>query len=72
MELEVLVHFTIDTHGFVRNIEFDQQGKGKGKVNYFKRAIRNAMKKWRFAPATINGKAVESQMSKIFSFSLEN
>ncbi len=70
VELEVLVHFTIDTHGFVRNIEFDQQGKGK--VNYFKRAIRNAMKKWRFEPATINGKAVESQMSKIFSFSLEN
>ncbi len=67
VELEVLVHFTIDTHGFVRNIEFEQSGK----VNYFKRAIRNAMKKWRFEPATINGNAVESQMSKIFSFSLE-
>ncbi len=68
VELEILVHFTIDTHGFVRNIEFDQQGK----ANYFKRAIRNAMKKWRFEPATINGEAVESQMSKIFSFSLED
>lgn len=66
LELEILVHFNIDTNGFVSNIEFAQQGK----TSYFRRSIRTAMKKWRFEPAQVNGKAVESRMSRIFSFSL--
>jgi len=68
LELEVLVHFDVDTNGYISNIEFDQQGK----TNYFRRSIKSALHKWRFEPAKVNGKAVESTMSKIFSFSLAN
>ncbi|WP_286233846.1 M56 family metallopeptidase [Thalassotalea sediminis] len=66
LELDVKVHFTIDNTGRVRNIEFEK----KSRVSYFKSTIRNAMEKWRFQPAKLNGKPIESQMSKIFSFSL--
>jgi TonB family protein len=66
LELDVLVDFTIDTNGRVKNIHFTKGSK----VNYFKSAVRNAMAKWRFLPAQLNGEPVESQMSKIFSFSL--
>lgn len=67
IELEVKVRFTIDANGSVKNIIFDQHGK----ANYFKRTIRNAMAKWKFLPAHLKGKPVESQMTKIFSFSLK-
>ena len=66
IELEVMVEFDIDRNGFVRNIEFES----KSRVSYFRSTIRNAMEKWRFLPAKKNGRAVESKMSKIFSFSL--
>ncbi|RHW76858.1 M56 family metallopeptidase [Colwellia sp. RSH04] len=67
IEVEVKVNFTIDAQGSVKNIQFVQQNK----VNYFKNSIRSAIKKWRFLPAKIGDKPVESQMSKIFSFSLK-
>ncbi|WDD99507.1 M56 family metallopeptidase [Thalassomonas actiniarum] len=67
LELEVKVRFTIDVDGKVRDLVFAQNGK----ANYFKRNIRNAMAKWRFTPAQQDGKAVPSQMSKIFSFNLK-
>jgi TonB family protein len=66
LELDVQIYFTIDKSGYVKDITY----QSKGRVNYFRSAIRNAMEKWRFVPATVNGKAVESTMSKIFSFSL--
>lgn len=66
LELDVKVNFTIDEKGRVTNLEFEK----KSKVNYFRSAIRDAMSKWRFLPAKINGQPVESNMSKIFSFSL--
>ena len=66
IELEIMVEFDIDRNGFVRNIEFES----KSRVSYFRNTIRNAMEKWRFLPAKKNGRAVESKMSKIFSFSL--
>ena len=66
LELEVLVHFTVDTLGYVRNIQIVDQDK----VIYFRRSIRVAMKKWRFKPAEYNGKPVDSSMSRLFSFSL--
>jgi TonB family protein len=66
LELDVLIDFTIDTNGRVKNIHFTKGSK----VNYFKNTVRNAMAKWRFLPAQLNGEPVESQMSKIFSFSL--
>ncbi|WP_281560907.1 M56 family metallopeptidase [Thalassomonas sp. RHCl1] len=67
LELEVRVRFTIGVDGKVRDLVFAQNGK----ANYFKRNIRNAMAKWRFTPAQQDGKAVPSQMSKIFSFNLK-
>ncbi|OKY26827.1 M56 family metallopeptidase [Thalassotalea sp. PP2-459] len=66
LEIDVAVNFTIDTLGRVKNIEFEK----KSRVSYFKSAIRNAMAKWRFQPAKINNKPIESKMTKIFSFSL--
>ncbi|MCP4986808.1 MAG: M56 family metallopeptidase [Colwellia sp.] len=67
IEMEVKVNFIIDRNGKVKDINFSQQSK----LSYFKSAIRSAIKKWRFSPATINNRKVESKMSKIFSFSLE-
>ncbi|TPH17750.1 M56 family metallopeptidase [Litorilituus lipolyticus] len=67
IEVEVKVNFTIDKQGNVKNISFVQQNR----VNYFKNSIRAAIKKWRFLPAKVGDKPVESQMSKIFSFSLQ-
>ncbi|MFT6920249.1 MAG: bla regulator protein BlaR1 [Cognaticolwellia sp.] len=66
IELEIMVEFNIDRNGLVKDIQFES----KSKVNYFRHTIRNAMEKWRFLPAKENGRAVESTMSKIFSFSL--
>ena len=67
IELEVKVHFVIDKDGSVKDIVFPAVKRHR---NYFKSAVRNAMEKWRFIPATYNGEAVESEMAKIFSFSL--
>ena len=66
IELEIMVEFSIDRNGLVKDIQFES----KSKVNYFRHTIRTAMEKWRFLPAKENGRAVESSMSKIFSFSL--
>lgn len=66
LEMEVKVDFTIDRDGKVKDINFSQQSK----LIYFKSAIRSAIRKWRFSPAIINNRKVESKMSKIFSFSL--
>ena len=66
LEIEMLVNFTIDKQGYVKDINFEY----KPKVSYFRTAIRNALSQWRFKPAEENGEAVESNMSKIFSFSL--
>jgi len=68
IELEVEVNFTIDTNGKVKNLQFINQQK----VSYFKSSIRSAIKKWRFLPAKVNGKPVESQMTKVFAFSLHS
>ncbi|NQY64455.1 MAG: TonB family protein [Alteromonadaceae bacterium] len=67
IEMDILVHFTIDKEGFVKNIQFET----KNKISYFRNSIRTAIARWHFLPAQQNNKPVESQMSKIFSFSLE-
>ena len=66
IEMDVTVNFIIDTDGAVQDITFEQ----KNRVSYFRSAVRNAMAKWRFLPAQVNGQPVESKMTKIFSFSL--
>ncbi|XPF93415.1 M56 family metallopeptidase [Colwellia sp. RE-S-Sl-9] len=67
IELEVKVDFTIDKKGNVTDIIFPSV---KHKINYFKTSVRSAIEKWRFKPAQNNGEAINSKMSKIFSFSL--
>ncbi len=67
LELDIKVDFTIDVTGRIKDLKFEQQNK----VAYFRNAIKNAMNKWHFRPAKLNGFPVESQMSKIFSFSLQ-
>ena len=67
IEIDIKVNFTIDQYGKVKDIEFAQQRR----VYYFKSAIRTAIRKWRFLPAHKNEQAIESEMSKIFSFSIE-
>lgn len=68
IEIEVKVNFTIDIDGQIKDIQFDPQNK----INYFKSSIRTAIKKWRFLPAKVDEQPVESQMSKVFSFSLQS
>jgi TonB family protein len=68
IEIEVKVNFTIDVDGQIKDIKFAQHNK----INYFKSSIRTAIKKWRFLPAKVDEKPVESQMAKVFSFSLES
>jgi len=68
IEIEVKVNFTIDIDGQIKDIKFAQHNK----INYFKSSIRTAIKKWRFLPAKVDEKPVESQMAKVFSFSLES
>lgn len=68
IEIEVKVNFTIDIEGQIKDIKFVQHKK----INYFKKSIRRAIKKWRFLPAKVDEKPVESQMAKVFSFSLQS
>lgn len=66
IETDIQVTFTIDTNGYIRDIQYN----GKGKISYFRNSIRSSLEKWRFAPARYNDQAIESTMSKIFSFSI--
>ncbi len=66
LELDVKVNFTIGIDGKITNVQFEPQSR----ISYFKSAILEAMKKWRFLPAQENGQPVESEMAKIFSFNL--
>lgn len=68
IEIEVKVNFTIDIEGQIKDIKFAQHKK----INYFESSIRKAIKKWRFLPAKVDENPVESQMAKVFSFSLQS
>jgi TonB family protein len=68
IEIEVKVNFTIDVDGQIKDINFARQNK----VNYFKSSIRSAIKQWRFSPAKLNNRPIQSNMSKIFSFNLQS
>ncbi|TKB46662.1 M56 family metallopeptidase [Thalassotalea mangrovi] len=63
----VQVSFVIDVEGKVTQLDFKEERQ----VRYFKNSVSEAMKKWRFKPATVNGEPVESSMTKIFDFNLE-
>lgn len=66
LETDIRVSFTVNELGEVTNLDFQSANN----INYFKRSVRAAMKKWRFKPAVKNGKPVKSTVTKIFSFSL--
>jgi TonB family protein len=66
IETDIEVTFTIDTKGYIRDIQYN----GNGRVNYFRNSIRSSLEKWRFTPASYNNQPIESTMSKIFSFSI--
>jgi TonB family protein len=68
IEIEIEVNFTIDVDGQIKDINFARQNK----VNYFKSSIRSAIKQWRFSPAKLNNRPIQSNMSKIFSFNLQS
>jgi TonB family protein len=68
IEINVKVDFTIDVDGQIKDIKFAQHKK----INYFKKSIRKAIEEWRFLPAKVNEKPVESQMAKVFSFSIQS
>lgn len=68
IEIEVKVDFTIDINGQIKDIHFAHQNR----VNYFKSSIRAAIKKWKFSPAKLGDEPIESQMSKVFAFSLHS
>ena len=68
IEIEVKLNFTIDVDGQIKDINFARQNK----VNYFKSSIRSAIKQWRFSPAKLNNRPIQSNMSKIFSFNLQS
>ena len=68
IEIDIKVDFTIDIDGQIKNIKFAQHNKS----NYFEKSIRTAIRKWRFLPAKVDKKPVESQMAKVFSFNLES
>jgi TonB family protein len=66
LELDLLVNFSINKDGKVKNIQIEE----KTKASYFKNSIIKAMEQWQFLPAEQDGQPVESTMSKIFSFNL--
>jgi TonB family protein len=68
IEIDIKVDFTIDVDGQIKDIKFAQHKKS----GYFKKSIRSAIEKWRFVPAKVNEKPVESQMAKVFSFNLQS
>lgn len=67
VELDLLVNFSIDEDGKVKNIEVEKKHKSR----YFRSEIVKALAQWKFEPAVKNGKPVATNMSKIFSFNLE-
>lgn len=67
IEIEVKVNFTIDINGQAKDIKFPHQNK----ISYFKSSIRTAINKWRFLPAKVDDQPVESQMTKVFIFSMQ-
>lgn len=60
---DVQVSFVVDEQGRVQDIQFDEDTH-----RTFRKSVRKALSKWRFEPATENGKAVANVMTKVFSF----
>ncbi len=67
IEGEVVVQIVVDQHGIVKSIKIL---KAKP-AHVFENAVINAVKKWRFKPATYKGRAVCVRIKIPFRFKLE-
>jgi len=67
IEGKVLVQIVVDQHGQVKDIKII---KAKP-PHVFENSVINAVKKWRFKPATYHGKAVSVRLVIPFKFKLE-
>ncbi len=63
---QVVVAYTIDRRGRVRDLEI-VESSGRD----FSRAVKRALKGWRFDPYTRDGQAVERRVARTFDFNLE-
>ena len=68
IEGHVKLAFTITTQGRVENIRVIESSP----ANVFDRSARRAAARWRFAPRTENGQAVEREAVKTLEFRLSN
>lgn len=66
IESSVKVSYTIDEQGRVTNMSFSG---GVGQRS-FRNAVKDALLKWRYKPAQLNGEPIATQMTKIFEFNL--
>lgn len=66
IEGAVTAEFTIDTDGSVKDIEIVKAEP----PNVFDRAVITAIKKWKFAPQIVDGKAVERRARQEIKFTL--
>lgn len=60
---DVSVSFEVNTKGRVVNIIFDE-----GSHRSFRNSVKRALSKWRFEPATEDGKTTTVKLNRIFSF----
>lgn len=63
LESDIYVSFVVNKKGRVRDVSFENVVHPS-----FKRSIKSALKQWRFEAGTLDGKAVDMRMNKIFSF----
>ncbi len=64
----VKMRFTIDPDGRVHNVEVIESKPGR----FFDDAAKKAIKKWKFKPKVVNGKAVEQVGEQTIRFTLGN
>lgn len=60
---DVVIEFTVDLNGKATDIEFVGHTQ-----NHLKRAVKKAIKQWKFSPGTVNGNDAVMRETKLFSF----
>jgi len=63
----VISSLTIDKNGNVKNIELVEYSKGG-----FAKSAKEALKQWKYTPASLNGKAVNSVLTVRLDWQVEN
>ena len=70
IESWVRLRFDVDQEGQVRNIQVVDSARSGGPYRGFERSAVRALKRWRFEPATVDGKAVSRAMTQVIDFTL--